>query len=118
MTEAKLLPCPFCDAKMEAHHEYSNEYHHAYKRGERCPAGSVNIYIDDVAAVAAWNRRPSAGAEPEVVEAARRVEIALRDGCDDGLEADSLRISRALLSVPQSVKDEDGHAATDPTGER
>lgn len=70
---------------------------------------------------AVLDRRPSAGAEPEVVEAARRVDIAIKSISGKRIPIkfpndeiamtfttiieNAGKVARALLSVPRSVKD-------------
>jgi hypothetical protein len=54
--DVKLKRCPFCNAEMEQHDKYPNEYRHALT-GRRCLIGGMIIYLTDAEAVAAWNRR-------------------------------------------------------------
>ena len=50
-------PGPHCDAPMEPHPKYPNEWRHAYIERGRCPSSGVVIYLNDETLVAAWNRR-------------------------------------------------------------
>lgn len=81
MTETKLLPCPWCGSAPFFHPELSDGSTRLECGGDCCPMeetytprGSREFVIT------VWNRRPlpAARADPEAVEAARRVNVAIK----------------------------------------